>query len=99
MENGNGFDVLEDKVRKATELVKKLRKENEKLQAEIGELRPRLEKTEKQLADAEKKKGASAEDAKRVEELSAELAAVRKDKDEVRKRIAKLVDVLESLEG
>ena len=99
MENGNGFDVLEDKVRKATDLVKKLRKENEKLQGEVDELRPRLAKTEKQLADAEKKKGASADDAKRVEELTAELAAIRKDRDEVRKRVAKLVDVLESLEG
>lgn len=99
MENGNGFDVLEEKVQRATELVKKLRAENEKLSEELTELRPRLEKAEKQLADSEGRKKGAAQDAKKVEELTAELAAIRKDRDEIRKRVGRLVDLLESLEA
>jgi predicted RNase H-like nuclease (RuvC/YqgF family) len=99
MENGNGFDVLEEKVKRASELVKKLRKENEKLHAEVADLRPKLEKAEKHLGEVEKRSKSAGEDAKRVEELTAELAAVRKDREEIRKRVSRLVELLESIEG
>lgn len=99
MDNANAFDVLEDKVRKATELVKKLRKENDGLQGELDEMRLRVAKAEKQLGDASRQKKLGEDDAHRVEELTSEVASLRKDREEVKKRIATLVDLLESLEG
>ena len=39
----NSFELLEDKVRKAVELVKRLRKENKELQDELQRARPRLQ--------------------------------------------------------
>ena len=99
MDNANAFDVLEDKVRKATDLVKRLRKENEGLQGELDDMRLRVAKAEKQVADADRQKKAGAEDAHRADELAAEVASMRKDRDEIRKRIAKLVDLLGQLEG
>jgi predicted RNase H-like nuclease (RuvC/YqgF family) len=99
MENVNPFDVLEDRIRKATEVVRVLRKENAELRAEVEQLKPKLARAEKQLGEADQHRKASAEEHKRVEELAAELASLKKDRDEVKKRIARLVDLLESLEG
>jgi predicted RNase H-like nuclease (RuvC/YqgF family) len=99
MDNANAFDVLEDKVRKATELVRNLRQENQGLQGELDQMRLRVAKAEKQVGDAARQKKLGDDDAHRVEELTAEVASLRKDREEIKKRIAMLVDLLEALEG
>jgi predicted nucleic acid-binding Zn-ribbon protein len=94
----NGFDLLEDKVKKAAELVKKLRRENSGLEEQLAEGKKRLADAEKRLTSIEKDKGASADLTKEVELLGREVKTLRDERTEVRNRIAKLVEVLESLE-
>jgi FtsZ-binding cell division protein ZapB len=78
------FDRLEEKVRKAADVVKRLRKENADLLSRLGA--------------AEKKEGASAETQKQLEGLERELKALRNERTEVKERIARLVEVLDNLE-
>lgn len=94
----NGFDLLEEKVRKAADLVKKLRKENGGLEEQLAEGKKRLADAEKRLSNLEKDKGASADLTKEVELLGKEVKSLRDERSEVRNRIAKLVEVLETLE-
>ena len=97
MEN-DAFDVLEQKVRKAADTVKRLRGENEGLEKERGKLRTHVQELEKRVASLEKeseKKGAGAE---QVEALTEEVKGLRGERTEIRKRIARLVEVLDGLE-
>jgi FtsZ-binding cell division protein ZapB len=94
----DAFDVLEQKVRKAADTVKRLRGENEGLDKERGKLRSHVQELEKRVAALEKeseKKGAGAE---QLEALGEEVKGLRGERLEIRKRIARLVEVLDGLE-
>lgn len=91
----SGFDQLEEKVRKAAEVVRRLRQENMTLQEELGRVKPRLQEAEKAL---EKGRGPSPEEARRRDALSQEVEGLRSERDEIRRRIAKLVQVLDGLD-
>lgn len=80
----NGFDRLEEKVRKTVEVVKRLRKENTEISA--------------RLHAAEKQHGASAEAQKQLDALEKELKALKSERAEVKDRIGRLVEVLDNLE-
>ena len=77
----NAFDQLEERVKKAADVVKRLRKENEGLQAAL-----------------EKGKGPSAEETRRLDALGQEVKDLRGEREEIRRRIAKLVQVLDALD-
>jgi predicted RNase H-like nuclease (RuvC/YqgF family) len=94
----NSFDRLEEKVRKAAELVKRLRKENASFEEALGTAKGRAQDAEKRLAALEKERSASAGHGKELEALDREVKTLRQQRDEVRHRIEKLVDVLESLD-
>ena len=94
----NAFDQLEEKVKKAAEVVRRLRQENKTLQDELGRIRPRLQEVEKTVQAMEKGKGASAEDTRRQEALGQEVRDLRAEREEIRRRIAKLVQVLDGLD-
>lgn len=94
----NSFDRLEEKVRKAAELVKRLRKENGSLQEALEGAKGRLQDAEKRLSTLEKDRTASSGRGKEMEGLEREVKALRHQRDEVRQRIEKLVDVLEGLD-
>lgn len=94
----NSFDLLEEKVRKAAELVRKLRKENAGLEEHLAEGKKRLHEAEKKLQALEKDQGASAGLTKELEILNREVKGLRQEREEVRGRIAKLVEVLEALD-
>lgn len=79
----NAFDQLEDRVKKAAEVVRALRQENKALQDELGRI---------------KGKGPSPEDARRLDALGSEVKDLRAERDEIRRRIAKLVQVLDALD-
>jgi chromosome segregation ATPase len=108
----DGFELLEEKVKKAADLVKRLRKENKSLEEDITKSRWRVQEAEKRL-EALEQQAQSAQQAaqaaqKAAEQASAsngdaekqaeELAALKTEREEVRRRIAKLVHVLEGLE-
>lgn len=92
-----GFELLEEKVRKAADLVKRLRKANRDLEDERSRLGARVKEAEKRLDQIEKQRGASA-DGPRRDGLADEVAALRHEREEIRRRIARLVEVLDGLE-
>jgi len=93
-----GFAMLEDKVRKAADLVKRLRKANHELEEERGRLGARLKEAEKRLDTLERQRGHSAEETRRREAADEELAGLRHEREEIRRRVARLVEVLDGLE-
>jgi SMC interacting uncharacterized protein involved in chromosome segregation len=93
----SAFDQLEDKVGKAAEALKRLRQENRALTEEVSRLRPRVQELEK--AAPARDPGASAAEAKRAAEKEEEIRGLRSERDEIRRRIAKLVQVLDALDS
>ena len=92
-----GFELLEEKVRKAADLVKRLRKANHDLEEERERLASRLKEAERRLDALEKGRGSS-EEARRRESADEEVAALRREREEIRRRIGRLVEVLDGLE-
>ena len=92
-----GFELLEEKVRKAADLVKRLRKANHDLEEERERLASRLKEAERRLDALEKGRGSS-EEARRREAVDEEVAALRREREEIRRRIGRLVEVLDGLE-
>jgi chromosome segregation ATPase len=93
-----GFELLEQRVRKAAELVKRLQTENKALGAQLAEAQSRLKQAVRDLEAAEKKREASPEDARRLEALQRELQDLRGEREEIKARVAKLVEVLDTLD-
>jgi predicted RNase H-like nuclease (RuvC/YqgF family) len=94
----DGFELLEQKVRKAAELVRRLQGENNLLRNDLGQAQARFKEAEKKLEGAEKRGSAPAEEGRQIEALGRELKALRQERADVRTRIAKLVEVLEGLD-
>lgn len=93
----NAFDVLEDKVRKAAETVKRLRAQNEDLEHERTKLRSTLQELEKRVAGLEKQGKQAAAETGKLHALDEEVRELRAERQEIRKRVARLVEVLDSL--
>jgi FtsZ-binding cell division protein ZapB len=83
----NAFDQLEERVKKAADVVKRLRLENKGLQDELARVRPRLAEVEK-----------AAEETRRLDAIGQEVKTLRGEREEIRRRIAKLVQVLDALD-
>jgi hypothetical protein len=106
------FSLLEDKVRKAAALVRDLRQRNQSLERELPEVRKRSQRLEEELPElrsrvqdlqkalqaAEKGAGASSEEAKKLAVTEQELRLLRREREEIRTRIARLMEVLDGLE-
>jgi septal ring factor EnvC (AmiA/AmiB activator) len=106
------FSALEDKVRQAAALVRDLRarnasleqelpevrKRNQRLEQELPELRTRVQELHKALEAAEKDVGEVGEDARRLAAAEQELKGLRQEREEVRVRIARLLEILDGLE-
>ena len=85
-------------MRKAADLVKRLRKANHDLEEERSRLGARVKEAEKRLDTLEKQRGSSSHDGPRREDLAEEVAGLRHEREEIRRRIARLVEVLDGLE-
>lgn len=95
----NAFDLLEQRVRRAAEALRRLQGENADLKKQLGRAEAGLQQAEKALGAAEKRQTAPLPaEAQKVEAMGKELQALRKERDEVRARIARLVEVLDGLE-
>jgi septal ring factor EnvC (AmiA/AmiB activator) len=106
------FSALEDKVRQAAALVRDLRKRNasleqelpevrkrnQRLEEELPELRTRVQELHKALEAAEKGAGEVGEDARKLAAAEQELKGLKQEREEVRVRIARLIEVLDGLE-
>ena len=94
----DSFELLEEKVRKAAELVRRLRKENKGLEDDLGKARARLQEAEKKLETLEREVQASGGRSQELDSLQKDVKALKQEREEVRRRIAKLVEVLEGLD-
>jgi FtsZ-binding cell division protein ZapB len=92
----DGFELLEEKVRKAADTVKRLREEKQALERERSQLQHRLEETQRSGAG---KAGPSPADARRLESLTQELKQMQQEREQIKKRIGALLEVLEGLES
>ncbi len=80
----SGFELLEEKVRKAAALVKSLREENRALKEAVQA--------------AQKDKGASAEEHRRTAALEQEVKRMRDERTQIKDRIARIVAALDAIE-
>lgn len=108
----DSFKLLEDKVQKAAVRLRELSAERETLRAEVAaavtradraeaeaqSARARAEQAERELGAARESVRADDGEASRAEAAEQEAAQLRRRQDELRKRMAKLVELLESLE-
>jgi predicted RNase H-like nuclease (RuvC/YqgF family) len=94
----DGFELLEQKVRKAAELVRELQGENKVLRNDLGQAQARFKEAERKLEGTEKRGGASAEEGRQLDALGREVKALRQERADVRARIAKLIEVLDGLD-
>lgn len=94
----NGFDLLEQKVKKAAETVRQLRRENKELEEQVGKARARLQEADKRLQALERERQEGGEQARTLEGLQKEVRSLRHEREEVRTRIGKLVELLEGLD-
>jgi FtsZ-binding cell division protein ZapB len=92
------FDRLEEKVRRAVDVVKRLRKDNADLQQRLEEGRKHVADVDKRIHALEKQQGASSDLHRQIVGLEKELKGLRTERAEVKERVAKLVDVLDNLE-
>ncbi len=94
----DGFELLEQKIRKAAELVESLRKRNKALQSDLGKAKAALREADKKLSAEEKSRRGGEAQTKELASIKTELGALRQEREEVRLRIAKLVEVLDGLD-
>jgi len=95
----DAFDLLEERVRRAAETLRRLQGENADLKKQLSKAQGALQQAEKALDAAEKQKSAgSPEDRRKLETAQEELAGLRKDREEVRVRMARIVEILEGLD-
>jgi hypothetical protein len=93
----NAFDLLEERVRRAAEALRRLQADNGELRKQLVRAQGALQQSEKALEEALKAK-ASAEDASKEEGAHRELMTLRREREELRARLARLVEVLDGLE-
>jgi FtsZ-binding cell division protein ZapB len=92
----DGFELLEEKVRQAAETVRRLREEKQAVERERNQLQHRLEESQKAGPG---KSGVSPADARRIDSLGQELKQMHQERDQIKKRIAALLEVLKGLES
>ncbi|HET6899498.1 MAG TPA: hypothetical protein VFK70_14180 [Vicinamibacteria bacterium] len=98
------FSLLEDKVRKAASLVRELRQRNQSLEEELPEVRKRAQRLEQELPELRtrvqdlQRALQAAENARKLVASEQEVKTLRQEREEVRVRIARLMEVLDGLE-
>jgi predicted RNase H-like nuclease (RuvC/YqgF family) len=94
----DSFDILEEKVKKAAELVRQLRRDNQSLDDELKDGKAKLAEAEKKVAALEDQVGDTVSRGAKLARLTAEIDTMRSEQDEVRTRVAKILTLLESLD-
>jgi predicted nucleic acid-binding Zn-ribbon protein len=95
----NAFDLLEERVRRAADALRRLQGENADLKRELGGAQAALAKAERALEAAQKQKvGQNPDDARRLETLGQEVQVLRREREELRTRVGRLLQALEGLD-
>jgi len=91
----DSFKLLEERVRRAAERLKELQSENESLRKDLGESDARAEKAEKKLEEVAEAEVSRESASKKAETLARELKGLRKEREEIRTRLGRLLENLE----
>jgi chromosome segregation ATPase len=89
------FSALEERVRRAVDVVKRERQARAAVEARVAELETRATEAEARAAQAEAQAQAQSPV---VEQLKSELSALRAERDQVRERVERLLKQLDTLE-
>ena len=93
----DSFKLLEERVHRAAERLKTLSAEAHSLRADVANEKERARKAEQALAAAAGQQSATAEGTRKAEALEREVSALRREREEIRARVEKLVTLLEQL--
>jgi chromosome segregation ATPase len=89
------FSALEERVRRAVDVVKQERQARAAVEARLTELETRATESEARAAQAEAQ---AQEQAPLIERLESEMSALRTERDQVRQRVERLLAQLDALE-
>jgi chromosome segregation ATPase len=89
------FSALEDRVRRAVDVVKRERQARVAVEARVSELESRVTEAEARATQAETQVKAQSP---LVERLESEMSALRAERDQVRQRVERLLAQLDALE-
>jgi len=91
----DSLKLLEERVHRAAERLAALSAEAQSLHAELAQAKDRASQAEQALAAATDRE--TGEDASRAELLQREVKVLRREREEIRARVEKLVSLLERL--
>lgn len=90
------FRLLEDRIRRAAARLRELQAESDGLRAELSTARARAEEAERRLRGGGAGDGGGA--AAKVETVSRELQGLLREREEIRSRISRVLELLEAFE-
>jgi septal ring factor EnvC (AmiA/AmiB activator) len=93
--SADDFSALEERVRRAVDVVKRERQARAAVESRVAELETRATESEAHAAQAETQLQAQSP---LVERLESEISALRAERDQVRQRVEKLLAQLDALE-
>lgn len=93
------FDLLEQRVKAAADVVRRLRKENATLAQSAQAAQTSAAGLQERLATAQREKESSGAVAKDLLAARGELKTLHAERDQIRKRIEKIVSLLDEIEG
>ena len=94
----DSFKLLEDRILRAAARLKELQSETESLRGELATAQSRAEDAEKRLEEVADAESSLARDSKKAEGLTREVKTLKKEREEIRSRLGRLVELLETLE-
>ena len=94
----DSFKLLEDRIRRAAARLKELQSESESLRGELATAQSRAEGAEKRLEEVAEAESSRAQDSKKAEGLAREVKTLKKEREEIRSRLGRLVELLETLD-
>jgi DNA repair exonuclease SbcCD ATPase subunit len=85
------LDILEQKIVKATELIRSLRRERETVRA-------KLQESQEALAQAHSRSAASEKERQALQEANEQLELLKEERVEIRGKVSRMLDMMASLE-
>ena len=87
----DNLELLEERVRRVTEVIRGLRHENAQLNAQVKEAQDRLRKSNETIA-------ALQEENRRGDELSRQLRLLQEERQEIRGRVSRMLETFSSID-
>ena len=94
----DSFKLLEDKIERAAQRLTEFRSETASLRDALAEAQSRAKKAEKQLKAAPGPREGGGDGSKKIESLSREVEALQGEREEIRSRLGRLIELLEGLD-